>query len=386
MSHHAAAAPPASPLARYRLLSPTAGVHLSPIQLGAMSLGDKLGPLLGMGAMDKTACYDLLDAYFNLGGNFIDTSSNYQDEQSEKVIGEWAEERGVRDQVFIATKYTGNYKLNDPSIKQKIFYSGNNNKTLHIAIEASLKKLRTTYVDLLYVHFWDFNTSIEEVMRSLHTLVLQRKVLYLGISDTPAWVVSRANQYARDHALTPFVIYQGNWNVLERSFERDIIPMARAEGMALAPWGVLASGKIRSDAEEERRKASGEKGRLDMSTRKWERSEKEKEMCKALEKVMGEVGAKSIGAVAIAYVMQKTTYVFPIIGGRKIEHLKENIEALEISLSKEQIKYIESIVPFELGFPGWMIGTGEENGLFFSMSGHFDRVPLGEPIRPSLNA
>ena len=247
-------------------------------------------------------------------------------------------------------------------------------------------------------------------MRGLHNLVQQGKVLYLvcpipiavpfdcgdltghemkGVSDTPAWVVSRANQYARDHALTPFVIYQGAWNVLERSFERDIIPMARAEGssqtkdgnnltdhqrvgMALAPWNVLAAGKIRSDAEEERRRQTGENGRT-LSNPNWERNEKEKAVCNALEKVAQEIGAKSITAglfrhlprlaqftnslpsVAIAYLLHKTPYVFPIIGGRKIEHLLANIEALELSLSDEQIQYLESIVPLDLGFPGTMI-------------------------------
>ncbi len=122
---------------------------------------------------------------------------------------------------------------------------------MHISVEASLKKLRTSYIDLLYLHWWDWHTSVEEVMTSLHKLVLQGKVIYLvslfmfyyesrsrsvvlfftqGVSDTPAWIVSKANQYARDHALTPFSVYQGAWNVLERSFEREIIPMARAEG------------------------------------------------------------------------------------------------------------------------------------------------------------
>ena len=135
-------------------------------------------------------------------------------------------------------------------IGQKVLYTGNNVKSMHISVEASLKKLRTTYIDILYVHWWDWETSIEEIMNGLHTLVQQGKVLYLvcvgiicdildlshrmafqGISDTPAWIVSQANQYARDHGKTPFVIYQGQWNVMQRSFERDIIPMCKAHGM-----------------------------------------------------------------------------------------------------------------------------------------------------------
>jgi aryl-alcohol dehydrogenase-like predicted oxidoreductase len=110
-------------------------------------------------------------------------------------------------------------------------------------VAASLKNLRTDYIDLLYVHWWDWQTSIEEVMRGLHNLVVQGKVLYLGISDTPAWVVSRANQYARDNALTPFSVYQGAWNIIERSFERDIIPMVKAEGnlQTLFVWTSLTA-------------------------------------------------------------------------------------------------------------------------------------------------
>ncbi|KAF8998537.1 NADP-dependent oxidoreductase domain-containing protein [Cyathus striatus] len=361
--------PPVSALARYRLLAPKAGVHVSPIQLGAMSIGDRWAEL-GMGHMDKESSFKLLDTYFDLGGNFIDTANSYQEESSEEFIGEWAETRGFRDQLFIATKYSTNYKLRDSSIKQKTLYSGNNTKSLHLSVEASLKKLRTSYIDLLYVHWWDFSTSIEEVMHSLHNLVVQGKVLYLGASDTPAWVVSSANQYARCHGLTPFVIYQGSWNIMERSFERDIIPMARAEGMALAPFGVLAHGKIRTDADEEQRRQTGEGGRTIMSPN-WERNEKQKMVCKALEKVAGEVGAKSITSVAIAYLMHKTPF-----------HLKANIEALEIAISREQMKYLDSVVPVDLGFPGSMIGTGEEYNRVFLASANFDKQPLPEPIRP----
>jgi len=379
MAYFAPAPKPKTALGYYRLLSPNAGVHVSPIQLGAMSIGDKWAS--GMGSMDKESSFKLLDAYFDNGGNFIDTANNYQDESSETFIGEWAEARGIRDQLFIATKYTSNFKNHNESVSQKVFYTGNSAKSLHLSVEQSLKKLRTSYIDLLYLHWWDWDTSVEEVMRSLHTLVLQGKVLYLGVSDTPAWVVSKANQYARDHAMTPFVIYQGAWNVMERSFEREIIPMARSEGMALAPWNVLAAGKIRTDEEEERRRQTGENGRI-MFGSDWKRNEKEKLVCKALEKVAGEIGAKHITSVAIAYLMQKTPYVFPIIGGRKVEHLMANIEALEITLSNDQIKYLESAVPFEHGFPTWMIGDGQENVRMLGASAAIVKGPLLQPLRP----
>lgn len=347
-----------------------------------MTVGDQWGQY-GYGAQNKETSLKLLDAFFDAGGNFIDTANNYQDETSEKFIGEWMEQRGIRDQVVIATKYSTMYKRAPNSqIKQKALYGGNHLKSMHTSVEESLTKLRTSYIDILYVHYWDYNTSVEEVMNGLHNLVVQGKVLYLGISDAPAWIVSKANQYARDHGKTPFVIYQGAWNVMQRDFEREIIPMARFEGLALAPWNILAGGHIRTDEEEERRRQTGEKGRTTWRG-DWERSEKEKEVCKALEKVAAEVGAQHIQAVAIAYLLQKTPYVFPIVGVRKVEHLMANIEALSIALSPEQIAFIESIVPFDLGFPSNIIGTGTENMRFMSMGGTFDKAPVQQPIRPA---
>jgi len=260
----------------------------------------------------------------------------------------------------------------------KSIFAGNNVKSMKMSVDASLAKLRTSYTDILYVHWWDYTTGVEEVMNGLHTLVAQGKVLYLGISDTPAWVVSKANQYARDHGRTPFCIYQGKWNVMERDFERDIIPMARSEGLALAPWSVLAAGKIRTDEEEQRRKESGEKGRS-LGGSDWERTDAQKKVCKVLEEVAAEVGAKHITAVAIAYTMHRTPYVFPLIGGRKVEHLLANLEALDISLSLDQMKRIETATPFDIGFPHNMVGTGEEDGFLMASTGTFDRLPL-QPV------
>ncbi|KAJ2925931.1 hypothetical protein H1R20_g11156, partial [Candolleomyces eurysporus] len=369
---------PKSRLGVYRQLSTLAGVHVSPLCLGGGSIGDTWH-VFGMGSMNKEASFKLLDAYYDLGGNFIDTANSYHDGRSEEFIGEWAETKGIRDQLFIATKYTNNPRLHDPNVPQKIMYSGNNVKSMHIAVESSLKNLKTTYIDLFYVHYWDFTTSVQEVMHSLHALVMSQKVLYLGISDAPAWVVTTANQYARDHGLTPFSVYQGYWSIMERSFERDIIPMARQEGMALAPWGVLAAGKIRSDEEEERRRKTGEGGRTMLSA-DWQRTESEKKVCDALTVVAKEIGAKEITSVAIAYVMHKTRFVFPIIGGRKVEHLLSNIEALELSLTSEHLKYLDSILPFDIGFPQTFFGDGTGVDLITYANGHRDKWPLAQPL------
>ncbi|KAI0056347.1 aryl-alcohol dehydrogenase [Artomyces pyxidatus] len=373
------APPPPTPLGRYRVLSPRAGIRVSPLALGAMSIGDQWAKL-GMGAMDKDASFKLLDAYFDAGGNFIDTANNYQDETSEMFIGEWMETRAIRDQLVIATKYTTYYKHDDPAVKQRVNYVGNHIKSLHLSVRDSLRKLRTDYIDILYVHWWDWGTSIEEVVDSLHILKCTGKVLYL---DAPAWVVVKANAYARQTGKSPFVIYEGQWNVLKRSFERDIIPMARAEGLALAPWDCLASGRLRTDAEEAARRASGEKGRVLFDAR-WERSPAERAMAAALDAVRAQVGAHSIQAVALAYLLHKTAHVFPIVGGRKVEHLRANIEALSISLSPAHIRAIEAASgEFDVGFPGDLIGNGEEEGFMSKVAAVTDWWPVAQPISPA---
>ncbi|KZT63473.1 arylalcohol dehydrogenase [Daedalea quercina L-15889] len=375
--------PPTTKLGRHRQLAPNAGIHVSPLCIGAMSIGEKWGPL-GMGEMTKEQSFKLLDAFYAAGGNFIDTANSYQDGESEQFIGEWMKARDVRDHMVVATKYTSNWKRGE-NIPQKTSYVGNNMKSLYLSVEKSLKDLRTSYIDILYVHWWDWTCGVEEVMNGLHHLVAERKVLYLGVSDTPSWFVSKANMYARLTGKTPFVVYQGAWSVLQRDLEREIIPMARAEGMAIAPWNVLAAGKIRTDAEEERRRQTGEHGRK-LASDAWERTPEQREVCVVLEKIANEVGAKSITAVAIAYVIQKTPYVFPIVGGRKVEHLMDNISALDVVLSDEQIDEIDSVHLFELGFPHDIIGDGSWYSAIYQSAGYFDKWPRQQPIRPAENA
>ncbi|KAJ1555004.1 hypothetical protein HK405_003468 [Cladochytrium tenue] len=175
---------------------PTAGMRVSPLCLGAMSFGDVWEPFMGM--CDKATAFEMFDSFFENGGK-------------------WMAARKNRDQIVLATKYTTCYPKPGGPEKIKINFQGNHAKSLRLSVEASLKKLQTDYIDLLYVHWWDFSTSIETLRRSC-TLI-----------------VSRANQYARDHGLSEFVVYQGRWSAADRDFERDIIPLAAAEGMALAP-------------------------------------------------------------------------------------------------------------------------------------------------------
>jgi len=343
---------PKTELGRYRILSPTAGIRVSPLQLGAMSIGDAWSSF--MGSMSKEQSFKLLDSFVEAGGNFIDTANNYQSEQSEAWLGEWMKERNNRDKMVIATKFTAPYKTYQVGPADAVNYTGNHKRALHVSVRDSLRKLQTDWIDILYLHYWDYSTSIEEIMDSLHLLVQQGKVLYLGISDTPAWIVAAANTYAKAHGKTPFSIYQGRWNILIRDMETDIIPMCKHFGMAIAPWDVLGGGKFQSKAAVEARKQAGESLRHIIGPA--EQTETEVKISEALEKVANEHGITSLTAVALAYVMSKTPYVFPIVGGRKVEHLQDNIKSLSIKLTEEQIKYLESVKPFEPGFPHNFLG------------------------------
>ncbi|KAJ5641930.1 Norsolorinic acid reductase B [Penicillium lividum] len=346
---------PKSRLGRYRLLAPTAAVKVSPLCLGAMNFGDKWKERLG--ETDKETSFKILDTFYANGGNFIDTASNYQNGENEVWIGEWMEKRGVRDEIVLATKYTSPWRKHIETELQAN-YVGNNAKSLKISVEASLKKLRTDYIDLLYVHWWDFSTSIEEVMNALNQLVIAGKVLYLGVSDTPAWIVSRANQcksapYARDHALRPFSVYQGQWNAARRDLEREIIPMCAAEGMGICPWGAIGGGSFKTAAQREDLEKNGNPGR------QIEPREIDIQVSDVLERVAARHNT-IITSVALAYLLHKFPYVSPIIGGRKVDHLLGNIDALRVELSQGDIEDIEGAYEFDYGFPTTFLFKGKK--------------------------
>ncbi|MCJ1328664.1 hypothetical protein MMC10_005341 [Thelotrema lepadinum] len=368
---------PKSLLGRHRLLSPTASVRVSPLCLGAMNFGDAWEDFLGK--CDKDTAFSILDHFFESGGNFIDTANGYQAEQSEQWLGEWMTARGNRDQIVLATKYTSNYQTYkgfDKHIPSN--FGGNGSKSLHLSVRDSLKKLQTDYVDVLYVHWWDFTTSIPEIMLSLNDLCRQGKVLYLGASDLPAYIVSKANQYARDHGLRQFVVYQGRWSASNRDFERDILSVCREDGMALAPWGALGGGSLKTQAQREAMEKEGEKGRMVNPRHVGDRAEK---VSAVLENI-AERKKTVITSVAMAYVMHKAPYVFPIVGGRKLEHLKGNIEALGLELSEEDMKEIDNAAPFDPGFPYNTFGRSPEENWLLKAMGTYDYVKDQQPIKP----
>jgi aryl-alcohol dehydrogenase-like predicted oxidoreductase len=325
-----------------------------------------------MGECSKETALSILDYFHSQGGNFIDTACNYQNEQSEILIGEWMSTRQIRDQIVLATKYSLNFQAyRGQSDRIVSNYGGNSTKSLYVAVEASLKKLQTSYIDILYVHCWDHVTSVRELMNALNMLVRDRKVLYLGASDCPAWYVAKCNQYARGHGMSGFVVYQGWWSAAKRDLERDIIGLCHEDGMAIAPWGSLGMGYFKTDAQKQApkgRELSYPHPNAGIINR-------------VLQKV-AERKATLITSVALAYVMHKAPYVFPICGGRTIAHLKANIDALSLELDDEDIEEIESAVPFDIGFPFSVIGTCAEDSELMNSSGTFDYVKRPIPITP----
>lgn len=299
----------------------------------------------------------------------------YQDEESEQWIGEWLAARGVRDEIVLATKYSCGYKVNSSPTRIQSNFGGNGSKSLHLSVEDSLRKLRTTYVDLLYVHYADLATTAEELMQSLNALVQSRKVLYLGVSDAPAWWVVKCNDFARQHGLRAFSVYQGRWSAAARDLEREVIGMCRDQGMSIAPWGCLGGGyfKPKSGVSAEGRTMNVKTGR-------------EEGVAAVLEKVSARIG-QPVTSIAMAYVMHKAPHVFPIVGGRKVEHLKGNIEALELELTGEDVEEIETGYEFDVGFPydflgGGKVPKGPQDVVFTQRFGNFDYVPVQGGIRP----
>ncbi|GKZ67169.1 hypothetical protein AnigIFM50267_001436 [Aspergillus niger] len=332
---------PESLLGFHQVLSPTGGIKVSPLCLGTMNFGTTWEPY--MGECSKEESFAIMDTFFDHGGNFIDTANVYQDGQSEQWIGEWMKKRGNRDQMVIATKYTTGFRRTHVSTEPiQSNFVGNSVKSMNLSVKNSLEKLQTDYIDILYVHWWDFTTSVEEVMHGLNALVLAGKVLYLGVSGTPAWLVVKANAYARANGLRPFSVYQGKWNAGFRDIEREIVPMCRDQGMAIAPFAVLGQAKFRPV--EQRNAEYKGSGRAAL------RGEEDDKVSDVLEAVAKRNGT-NLYAIALAWVRFKAPYVFPIIGQRSAAHMKANIEALSLDLSKEDMDEIDKAIKFNPAFP-----------------------------------
>lgn len=258
-----------------------------------------------MGECTKETAFAILDEFYSCGGNFIDTANIYMIGQSEEWLGEWMELRGVRDQMVIGTKYTHPWKYLEPAGTIQSNYAGTNKKSMRLALQASLKNLRTDYIDIYYVHAWEATTSIPELMRALDDVVRSGQVLYLGVSNWPAWIVIKANTYAREHGLTPFVVYEGRWNVAERDIEREILPMCKSEGMGITVWSALGGGKFKTRSQREEAGGRAYRGE-GLGTASDEIFEKAFDI---LEKIAKRKGTTP-SSIALRYVTLKVSYSF----------------------------------------------------------------------------
>ncbi|KAH7159485.1 NADP-dependent oxidoreductase domain-containing protein [Dactylonectria estremocensis] len=358
---------PESPLGWHRVLSPTASVKVSPICLGGISLGNDWSELFG----ESEDAFSLLDAFFRLGGNFVDTANHYNAGNSERLLGEWMKARGVRDQMVIATKYSGGGWRAESREREPLQsnFAGNSAKSMHLSVRESLHKLNTDYIDILYVHWRDFTTSVEEVMRSLHSYIVSRQALYLGVSDTPAWVVVKANEFARRNRLTPFSVYQGRWSANFRDMEAEVIPMCQDQGMGIVPWAALGGGHLLSVEQRREKEATSKEQKSYYSTNKSDLA-----VCDALESIASSRGT-TVQAIALAYLFKQTTYVFPIVGVQTKAHVLAMGEALTVKLTDEESEAIQNAAPFNPLFPmNFLFSAEDGKGYHVGLTGK-DVVP-----------
>ncbi len=313
---------------KYRLMG-NSGLRVSELALGAMTFGTQ-----GWGA-DKAESRSVYDRFREAGGNFIDTANIYSGGTSETFLGEFL--ANDRERIVLATKYTGSTRSRDVNA------AGNNRKNMMDSVHASLKRLRTDYIDLYWVHARDFLTPIEEVMRGLDDLVRQGKVLYVGVSDTPAWEVSRANTLAELRGWSAFVGLQIRYSLLDRAVERELLPMAKALDLTVTPWDTLGSGVLAGKYNNNPAEAGRAKLRGFVS-------ERALGIAGEVIKVAQELG-RTPAQVALAWVRQGQGVIVPLVGARTLAQLDDNLGCLEFSLTPEVKQRLDDASKIELGFP-----------------------------------
>lgn len=324
---------------RYRLLG-NSGLRVSELCLGTMTFGEDWG----WGA-SKDESRRIYDAFLEAGGNFIDTANVYTNGSSESLLGEFI--AGQRERIVLATKYTNSMPSNDPNS------AGNHRKSMVQAVESSLKRLKTDYIDLYWLHIWDFLTPVEEVMRAFDDLVRAGKILYAGISDAPAWIVSQANTLAGLRGWTPFIGLQIEYSLMERTSERELLPMARALGLGVTAWSPLASGLLTGKySRNHATGSSGEPKRLDdpMSAEFARKGARSENIVQAVVKIASELG-RSPAQVALNWLVRQPGGVIPIIGARRLSQFEDNLACLEFALGSEHLQRLDEVSRIEPGFP-----------------------------------
>lgn len=341
---------------RYKLLG-ASGLRVSELCLGTMTFGEDWG----WGASGEES-RRIFDAFIAAGGNFVDTANRYTDGTSERLVGELI--AAERERLVVATKYSLSTRRGDPNA------AGSGRKNMVQSLEASLRSLRTDYVDLYWVHVYDALTPIEEMMRGLDDLVRAGKVLHVGISDTPAWVVARANTLAMLRGWTPFVGLQIEYNLVQRAAERELLPMARALDLGVLAWSPLASGVLTGkyrQAGAERPEPTGASSRLDRD----EISEQALRVAEEVVAIAAEIGCAP-SHVALNWLRGREGVVIPVVGARRAAQLEENLACLETTLAPEHLERLEAASAIELGFPHDFLASSGTRDLIYG--GTFDFI------------
>ncbi|MEV0529605.1 aldo/keto reductase [Streptomyces sp. NPDC050439] len=328
----------------YRLLG-RSGLRVSPLALGAATFGTEWG----WGAEPDEA-RKLFDLYVERGGNFIDTADTYTNGSSERLLGEFT--RGNRESLVLATKYSTLRRPGDPNS------GGSHRKNLFASVESSLRQLNTHYIDVLYLHLWDVTTQVDEILRGMDDLVRQGKVLYVAMSNTPAWQVSRMQAVADLRGWSPLVALQIEYNLIERTGERDLIPMAREMGLGVIPWSPLAGGVLagkysRADltaSDVPSDVASGDGTRKNLTIAGGALTERNLAIVDAVKEIATDLG-RTPAQVGLAWTLRNPGVTAPIIGARTPAQLEDNLGALEVDFTAAQLERLDEVSAIALGFP-----------------------------------
>ena len=329
----------------YQLLG-RSGLRVSDLCLGTMTFGDDWG----WGAA-KEESRKIYDAYREAGGNFIDTANIYTNGSSEKLVGEFV--KGHREEMVIATKYTNavNGFSGQPGTDANA--GGNQRKNMVQAVEASLKRLGTDYIDLYWQHIWDGMTPVDEVMRAFDDLVRAGKVLYVGISDAPAWVVAKSNTLAELRGWTRYVGLQIEYSLLERTVERELVPMAKDQDLTILAWSPLRNGLLTGKylpENADQSKADGARMHSEMMKGFGGVDESVHALVREVVAVGAEVGV-SAAQVALAWLRHRPVPVISIIGARKLAQVEDNLQSLGVTLSPDQLARLDKASAVPMGFP-----------------------------------
>jgi aryl-alcohol dehydrogenase-like predicted oxidoreductase len=329
-------------LDEYRLLG-RSGLCVSPLALGTMTFG-----VTGNWGSSDDEARQIFDRYVARGGNFVDTANFYGGGGSERVLAKLLQ--GRRDNIVISTKYSLTMRPGDPNA------SGNQRKNMVRSVEESLKRLDTDYIDLLYLHMWDYRTPVEEILRAFDDLVRSGKILYVGLSDTPAWQASRMQAIAELRGWAPLIALQVPYNLTERTVERELLPMADEMGMGVLPWSPLAGGVLsgkydRKDLEDKGSSPTGagsSRKNINLSTGRL--NPRNLDIAAVVKEVAQELG-HTPAQIALAWTLLHPAVVSPLIGARTLAQLDDNLGALEVVFSQDQIARLDKVSQIDLGFP-----------------------------------